>query len=221
MALLKAHQIIKVFNDPSPITILNGVDLEVEKSQSVAIMGRSGEGKSTLLHILGTLEEASSGTIEILGTSVTKKNAPKLRNLHIGFIFQAFHLIDDMTVLQNLLFPPKIGGVKTNKGTPAYNRALELLDRVGLSSRTHYSARLLSGGEKQRVAIARALMNNPELILADEPSGNLDSSSSEKIHCLLLDTVRDLKKGLILVTHNQELANLCDRRVILQQGRLV
>ena len=208
---LEARNISKVFQKPHRVEILKDISLVVQPKQSVAIMGASGEGKSTLLHILGTLEAPTSGSLIIAGQN---KPTPQLRNQKIGFVFQAFHLLEDYTVLQNVLMPAMIGGFD------AKERALKLLEKVGLSDRAHFPAKLLSGGEKQRVAIARALINNPDIILADEPSGNLDYNTSQIIHNLLMECVKEEGKSLILVTHDQELANLCDTTYRLINGEL-
>lgn len=196
-----------------PVTILHDISLEVEAGQTVAITGKSGEGKSTLLHILGTLEKPSSGELFICGKPL--KNLPQIRNRHIGFIFQSFNLLEEYTVLENVLMPGKIGRHKLD-----HIRALTLLEEVGLSHRADFPAKLLSGGEKQRAAIARALYNDPDLILADEPSGNLDHSHSVAIHEMLIGSAKKRNKALIIVTHDPELASLCDRTYLLMDGIL-
>ena len=183
-------------------------------------MGSSGEGKSTLLHILGTLEQPSSGQLEICGQPTDTSSLPSLRNRHIGFIFQSFNLLEEDTVLDNVLMPARIAREPTHSRSPAYRRALQLLEKVGLSSRIRFLAKLLSGGEKQRVAIARALLNNPDLILADEPSGNLDYGNSQAIHQLLLMLTKEEGKTLVIVTHDSELASLCDKTYQLKDGKL-
>lgn len=218
--VLKAENITKSYTHPAAINILDGINLELHQGQSIAIMGPSGQGKSTLLHILGTLEEPTSGTLLISGAPVKKSRAPFLRNRHIGFVFQAFNLLEDYSVLQNVLMPATIAGFSTIKGSPHHTRALTLLDKVGLTSRVGFATKLLSGGEKQRVAIARALCNDPEIILADEPSGNLDHETANLIHELLLDASHNFNKALIIVTHNEILANLCDKKVHLTKGKL-
>lgn len=220
-AVLAANKIKKVFNAPLQIEVLKSISLELFSSQSIAIMGASGEGKSTLLHILGTLEEPTSGELLIAGKSVLKNPSPILRNQHIGFVFQSFNLLEDYTVLQNVLMPALIAGKEIGKHSPAYQYGLELLMRVGLEKRIHFPTRLLSGGEKQRVAIARALCNDPEILLADEPSGNLDFETSRHIHDLLMNSVKEFKKSLIVVTHDETLAMLCDKRMTLSDGYLV
>lgn len=218
--ILSAKNIRKTFTRPTQTEILKGISLDLFAKESIAIMGSSGEGKSTLLHILGTLEEPTSGDLTIAGKSVLKNPPPVLRNRHIGFVFQSFNLLEDYTVLQNVLMPALIGGVDISKDSKAYKRALELLARMGLKERVHFHTKLLSGGEKQRVSLARALCNDPEIILADEPSGNLDHTTAKYIHELLMELVKEFDKALIVVTHNSTLASLCDRKLILCDGYL-
>ncbi len=219
--ILSAKKISKTFTHPQEVEVLKGVSLEVSPGESVAIMGASGEGKSTLLQILGTLEAPTSGELFIAGKSVGEHPPPDLRNQHIGFVFQGFNLLDDYTVLQNVLMPALISGQPIHKGSIAYERAYLLLETVGVIHRINFATKLLSGGERQRVALARALCNNPELLLADEPSGNLDHETSNRIHELLMHSVKELKKALIVVTHDERLANLCDRQVTLCDGRFI
>lgn len=211
--ILKAKEIYKRFDKPSLVQVLSGISLEVQAGETVAITGKSGEGKSTLLHILGTLEKPTEGEIFICGAQPT--NLPEVRNRHIGFIFQTFNLLEDYSVLDNVLMPAKIGRRPLNT-----ERALELLGEVGLSHRADFPAKLLSGGEKQRAAIARALCNDPDLILADEPSGNLDHAHSIAIHELLIGSAKKRNKALVIVTHDKELASLCDRTYLLMDGKL-
>ena len=218
--VLKASHIHKAFYNPSKVSVLNGIDLEVKAGEAVAIKGKSGEGKTTLLHILGTLEKPCSGVLEIGGEVLSIFNQNRIRNQKIAFIFQSFHLLDDYTALENVLLPARIARQNTSKDSEAWKRGLQLLENVGLSERAHFHTKLLSGGEKQRVAIARALCNNPDLILADEPSGNLDESTAEAIHDLLLGFVKNQGKSLVLVTHNNGLANQCDTRYVLENGLL-
>ncbi len=218
--LLRAIKIKKEFSSPAPTLLFENVDLIVNPKESVAIVGRSGEGKTTLLHILGTLDDPTEGSLEIKGNQVNAFNRLKLRNASLGFVFQSFHLLEDYSLLENVLMPAKIARFATGRNSKAYNRAHELIERVGLMNRINHPTRLLSGGEKQRVAIARALCNDPDLILADEPSGNLDRSNSSAIHKLLIDLTKEGKKGLIIVTHDTELANSCDRQLLLTEKRL-
>ncbi|MBS0604089.1 MAG: ABC transporter ATP-binding protein [Verrucomicrobia bacterium] len=218
--ILKAHQISKRFSAPSPVVVLKEIDFEISRGESIAIVGKSGEGKSTLLHILGTLEKPCSGTLEICGQDIRTASLPQLRNRHIGFIFQSYNLLEDYTVLDNVLMPAKIARAEIRPGSPVHQRALLLLETVGLKERTLFPAKLLSGGEKQRAAIARALCNDPDLILADEPSGNLDNSHSQEVHALLLRLAKDFNKALIVVTHDKELSSLCDKTLLLKDGNL-
>lgn len=219
--LLQAKLITKTFAYPSKIELLKGISLDLHSGESIAIMGSSGVGKSSLLHILGTLEESTSGTLIICGKEVAKTPLSYLRNQHIGFIFQAFNLLEDHTALQNILMPALIAKKDTRKGSKAYERSFELLEKVGMIDRAHFPAKLLSGGEKQRIAIARALLNDPEILLADEPSGSLDDSTSGKIHELLYQCVQDFNKALIVVTHDPDLAKLCHKTFHLQDGKLI
>lgn len=218
--ILIAKGIHKAFYNPHLVQILKGVDLTVMRGDTVAIMGRSGEGKSTLLQILGTLDSPCSGELEIANQVVSNFNKSKIRNKHVAFIFQSFHLLEDYTALENVLMPASIARANISKGSAAHNRACELLEVVGLSSRKDFNTKLLSGGEKQRVAIARALCNDPDIILADEPSGNLDKQTSVHIHQLLLDFALNHGKTLIVVTHDADLASMCQRRFRLCEGSL-
>ena len=218
--LLEAKQITKTFLDPSPLLLLKGIDFVLPKEKSVAIIGKSGEGKTTLLHILGTIDEPTSGKLYFEGKEIRKSEYEKIRNRHFGFVFQAFHLLDDATCLENLLMPVKIGRNNVGHSSSSYKRALELLDRVGLTSRIHYSCKKLSGGEKQRVAIARALICNPDIIFADEPTGNLDHMTQDEIQKLLFSCVKEEGKSLLLVTHNIALAKQCDIAYQLENGIL-
>lgn len=213
--VLSCKNLTKTYRSPTPCTILKGVNLTVKRGETVAIMGPSGVGKSTLLHILGTLDTPTSGTLEIQGKDALGEGAATLRNKHLGFIFQNYNLLDEYSVLDNVLIPAKIGRVSGKEGV-----AKKLLEEVGLSSHIHHLAKQLSGGEKQRTAIARALCNDPDLILADEPTGNLDDENSEHIHKLLISSAKALSKGLIVVTHDHVLAKQCDVIYTLQGGRL-
>lgn len=218
--LLKARGLRKTFYHPKEIHILNGINLDVESGSSVAIMGRSGQGKSTLLQILGTLDDACEGSLEIGNTTVSRYNKSSLRNRELAFVFQSFHLLEDYTALENVLMPARIGRNTISKGSSMYKHGLDLLEKVGLRQRAEFHVKFLSGGEKQRVAIARALCNDPSLILADEPSGNLDRETSIIIHQLLLDFSKQPGKALIVVTHDQTLAEQCSIRYTLDRGHL-
>lgn len=216
--LLQAKDIKKSFTHPKPFQVLRGVSLDVKAGESIAIMGASGEGKSTLLSVLGSLDHPCEGRLEIAGQVLGPRNRAAIRNHHIGFVFQSFCLLEDYSALENVLLPAKIARKNVRPGSLAYKRGLQLLEKVGLPERAQFPAKVLSGGEKQRVAIARAMCNNPDIILADEPSGNLDHETSEAIHNLLFSFVRDSDKALIVVTHDQKLANLCDKTYQLQGG---
>lgn len=218
--ILRATKLYKSYKSPAPVSVLNGISLEIEEGERVAIMGKSGEGKSTLLHTLGTLEKPCNGEIELCGQKLEESNLAEIRSRKIGFIFQFFHLLDDYTALENVLMPAKIARIPVHKRSETYKRALLLLEQVGLKERAHFPVKLLSGGEKQRVAFARALCNDPPLIFADEPSGNLDNANSQKLHNLLLACVKEHKKTLLVVTHDQDLASLCDRTLLLKDGVL-
>lgn len=218
--MLKAKNLHKAFSLPSKVEVLKGLCLEVNKGEAVAIMGRSGEGKSTLLQILGTLEKPCDGEIELQGKIISSDDFSRIRNAHIGFIFQSYNLLEDYTVLDNILMPARIARKPVYEGSVSYKRALWLLEELGIAERAKFPAKLLSGGEKQRAAIARALCNDPDLLLADEPSGNLDSANSLAIFKLLLSSVKKWGKTLIVVTHDKDLASLCDRTLLLKDGIL-
>jgi len=218
--ILKAHKLSKSYKQPEKAEILRDITFSLEEGESLAIVGPSGVGKSTLLHILGTLEEPSSGSLEILGHDALSGDRSMLRNKHIGFVFQNFNLLEESPVLENVLMPAKVGRQATGKGSKALAHAEGLLERVGLEGHQNQLAKHLSGGEKQRVAIARAFCNHPQLILADEPSGNLDEGNSNLIHELLIGSSHDYGKSLIVVTHNSALAELCDRKFLLSDGCL-
>jgi len=216
--VLKAKKLSKSYQNG--LHILNNLSLDIHEGETIAILGPSGVGKTTLLNILGTLEEPTSGELEILSTPVAKANISTLRNKHIGFIFQFYHLLEEYSALDNVLLPAQIARESTSSRSAAKERALMLLDKVGISHRAHFLTKLLSGGEKQRVAIARALCNNPSLILADEPTGNLDEQTAKSIYHLLLDCAKTLNKALVIVTHNLDFAKLCDQRFLLKEGFL-
>jgi lipoprotein-releasing system ATP-binding protein len=218
--ILRAHHIKKHFSYPTPVEVLRDICFEVEKGSAVAIMGKSGEGKSTLLHILGTLEKPISGEVEICGQKTHLSSPDALRNKHIGFIFQSYNLLEEYTVLDNVLMPARIARKPIDRDSAARARAWSLLEELGLKERAHFFAKQLSGGEKQRAAIARALCNDPTLILADEPSGNLDHAQSHAIHALLMRLTKQYETTLVIVTHDRELAALCDRVLILKDGVL-
>ncbi len=215
--ILKAKKLFKSFKGKPPIEILKGISFQIEAGETVAIMGKSGEGKSTLLHIFGTLEAPTEGSLLICGKEPQKSTVATLRNEHIGFVFQAYHLLEDFSTLDNVLMPLKIGRSSSEEGK---KKALDLLKEVGLYGKEKTLVKYLSGGEKQRVAIARSLMNEPDLILADEPTGNLDQSHSQEIQDLLLGKAKQLQKALIVVTHDEDFASKCDRLLFLKEGQL-
>ena len=219
--ILQASNISKSFFKPHRIDILKDISLKLHSGESIAIIGRSGEGKSTLLQIFGTLEKPCQGELEIAGKILRKNNPTEIRNRNLGFIFQSFYLLEDYTVLENVLMPAKISRKPTHYGSLAYLQAVSLLEKMGLGDRIHHYGKHLSGGEKQRAAIARAFCNDPEIILADEPSGNLDRKTASAIHELLLNSVKEKNKSLIVVTHDSELASLCDTKYTLKEGSLI
>lgn len=213
--ILKLDNIYKKYGD---LSVLKGVSFEVSSGEIIAITGKSGEGKSTLLHIIGTLEEPTSGTLEICGKRPEDSLLHHLRNENIGFIFQTYNLLEEYTVLENLLIPLRIARKNCAKNSVNYQRVEELLSEVQLSSKIDTLAKFLSGGEKQRVAIARALSNDPSLILADEPTGNLDGENSKRIQELLIQTAKRRNKTVLIATHDQELSKECDRTLLLKDG---
>ena len=218
--ILEAKKITKKFLHPQELIILNAIDFTLEEGKTCAIVGKSGEGKSTLLHILGTIDTPTTGDVSLFGMDAKKHNREKLRNQHLGFIFQAFHLLADATAIENVLMPARIGRNSIAKNSKHYNRARSLLEQVGLSERMYYHTDKLSGGEKQRVCLARALINDPEIIFADEPTGNLDHITAELVINTLFSLVRKNNKAMVLVTHSYELAKQCDQIVYLENGRL-
>lgn len=220
MVILRAEEISKTFYTPQEIPVLRKINLVAHQGEAIAITGRSGEGKSTLLQILGTLETPCGGHLEIANQPVTYFNKNRIRNRHLSFVFQTFYLLEDYTALENILMPARIARQNTAKGSQAYHHAMNLLEHVGMKNRAYFHTKLLSGGEKQRIAIARALCNHPDLLLADEPSGNLDKGTATIIHQLLLEYVRQHQKTLIVVTHDEELAKKCDTIYFLHEHTL-
>lgn len=202
------------------LQVLKGVDLNVERGKLVTIVGASGAGKSTLLHIMGTIDRADRGEVIIEGQNVSllkDKQLSEFRNKHIGFVFQFHHLLPEFDALENVCIPAYING-KSKKD--AEKRAKELLAFLGLESRLKHKPSELSGGEQQRVAVARALVNSPSLVLADEPSGNLDSVNSRELHQLFFDLRDEFKQTFVIVTHNNELADISDRKINMVDGRV-
>lgn len=217
-SMLIAKNVFKSYNN---LEVLRGVNLELQKGEIISIVGKSGTGKSTLLHILGSLDKADSGTVTIQGHDVmamNEKDRSLFRNKNIGFVFQFHHLLPEFNALENVFIPALIGN--ENKDI-AIKRATELLDYLGLSDRLTHKPSQLSGGEQQRVAIARALINNPDVIFADEPTGNLDEETSNELHELMLQLKNEMDQSFIIVTHNKELANLSDRTLTMSNGILI
>ena len=201
----------------APVTVFSGLSFELPEGVFAAIMGPSGVGKSTFLHLLGGIDRPTSGRVEVFGQSLDElspKERARFRNDRIGFVFQFHHLLPEFTARENVAFPDRIAGVSQRE---AERRADELLRRVGLAERGHHGARALSGGEQQRVAIARALARGPNLLLADEPTGNLDAASAQAVFALLRELHDERRMTTILVTHNPELAERCDRLFVMSR----
>ena len=223
MSILEARDVVKSYRggDGATLHILSGVTLAVARGEMVAVVGASGAGKSTLLHVLGALDRPTRGTVTIAGQSVEGRSDEELallRNRKVGFVFQFHHLLREFSALENVAMPLRIGGVDDRE---AQGRAAELLARVGLSARMQHRPSELSGGEQQRTAVARALATDPAVLLADEPSGNLDHQNAEKLHALFAELARDLELGMVVVTHNRSLAARADRALLLEDGRLI
>jgi len=213
--ILQANNIFKSYGE---LEILKGVSISVNKGEIVSIVGASGAGKSTLLHIIGTLDRPDNGTVAIESQDVFALNEKQLsdfRNRHIGFVFQFHHLLPEFTALENVCIPGFIAGHPKGE---VESRALELLEILGVKGRANHKPAAMSGGEQQRVSVARALINNPTLILADEPSGNLDSENATALHQLFFDLRDKMKQTFIIVTHNEELARISDRTIHMRDG---
>ena len=222
MAVLDARDIVRSFRggDGGIIHVLNGVNLTLARGEMVAIVGASGAGKSTLLHVCGALDRPSRGEVRIDGESLSNRTDDELatiRNRKIGFVFQFHHLLREFSALENVMMPLRISG---SDERTARSRAELLLGRVGLTGRMHHRPSELSGGEQQRTAVARSLATDPALLLADEPSGNLDHGNAEMLHDLLAELARDLEIGMVVVTHNRSLAARADRTLLLAEGVL-
>jgi ABC-type lipoprotein export system ATPase subunit len=218
--ILRAEEVHKTYHiGKRTVEVLHGVSLTIKRGETISIMGASGAGKSTLMHILGGLDRPDAGDIFFEETSLVKMNPAKraaFRAKRCGFIFQSYHLLPELDVRQNVILPSMAAG----NGHDVKARAEELLEKVGLAGRMDHRPMELSGGEQQRVAIARALMNDPDLILADEPTGNLDSHTGENILNNLFDLAQSANRTLIIVTHNEEVARRCQRELILKDGKL-
>jgi len=222
MSVLTAEGIVKSYRggDGGILHILNGVQLQVSRGEMIAVVGTSGAGKSTLLHVLGALDRPTKGRVVVDGDSLEGRSDEELaaiRNRKVGFVFQFHHLLREFTALENVMMPARIAGRDLRA---ARSRAEELLSQVGLSGRMHHRPSELSGGEQQRTAVARALAMDPALLLADEPSGNLDHGNAERLHDLLAELARDLEIGMVVVTHNRSLAGRADRVLLLEDGVL-
>jgi lipoprotein-releasing system ATP-binding protein len=217
--LMEARGLVRTFSHlGSDIRVLRGLDLTIDKAEQVAILGKSGVGKSTLLHVLGTLDRPDSGTILFDGEDVFRLSERRLaafRNRHVGFVFQFHHLLPEFSALENVMIPGIIGGLSRRE---AWSRASSLLEAVGLAHRTEHRPGELSGGEQQRVALARALVMRPKLILADEPTGNLDDATSEEVHNLFTEVNRMFDVAFLVATHNLKLAARMTRILRLEDG---
>lgn len=217
MALLSAKDIHKKYGT---LEVLKGVDISIEKGEIVSIVGSSGAGKSTLLHILGTLDQPDKGEVylnDLQVTSLRRKKLSQFRNKHIGFIFQFHHLLPEFSALENVCIP---GWISNTKKTVVKERAKELLSILGLKDREEHKPAQLSGGEQQRVAVARALINTPSVVFADEPTGNLDSANAKELHHLFFELRKKFDQTFLIVTHNEELAQLSDRIVHMKDGKI-
>jgi lipoprotein-releasing system ATP-binding protein len=216
--VLRASDIHKYYGD---LWVLKGVDIEIAKGEIVSIVGPSGSGKSTLLHILGTLDEAAKGEVFLQDKKInTLKSKPlaAFRNRHIGFVFQFHHLLPEFTALENVCIPGWIAGRKKKE---VEEQAKNLLLTLGIGERLENKPAALSGGEQQRVAVARALINNPDIVFADEPTGNLDSTNAEELHKLFFDLRNRFKQTFLIVTHNEELAQMSDRTLHMKDGKII
>lgn len=222
MIVLEAVDLAKVYRggDGGTISVLDGVNLQVARGEMVAVVGASGAGKSTLLYLLGALDQPTRGAIYLGGEPLASHDDDQLsalRNRSVGFVFQFHHLLREFTALENVMMPLRIAGWDEAR---ARGRAAELLARVGLAGRTEHKPAALSGGEQQRTAVARALAIDPVVVLADEPSGNLDHANSERLHDLFTELSRDLEIAMVIATHNRSLAARADRTLLLEDGRL-
>lgn len=216
--MLTATNIIKNYG---ALPVLRGVDIEIKKGEIISIVGSSGAGKSTLLHILGTLDKADQGSVSLEGQRIEMLSGSRLsafRNKNIGFVFQFHHLLPEFSALENVCIPGWIAGTKKKE---IIEKATNLLTTLGLSNRLENKPQQLSGGEQQRVAVARALINNPAIIMADEPTGNLDSSNARELHQLFIDLRNKFNQTFLIVTHNEELAQMSDRILHMKDGKII
>lgn len=216
--MIQIRDIKKSFGN---LEVLKGIDLDIERGKVVSIVGASGAGKTTLLQIMGTLDKADSGSVIIDGIDVMKLSDAKrsaFRNKHMGFVFQFHQLLPEFTALENVMMPALIGGTSRRE---AKKRAEELLAFMGLSDRASHKPNELSGGEKQRVAVARALVNKPDVVFADEPSGSLDTQNKQELHRLFFDLRDKMGQTFVIVTHDEQLANLADQKICMQDGVIV
>ncbi|MCS4432902.1 ABC transporter ATP-binding protein [Aquiflexum gelatinilyticum] len=216
--MLVAKGIHKNYGD---LHVLKGVDVSINSGEVVSIVGSSGAGKSTLLHIMGTLDQAEKGEVRIGNTLITGLKGDKLaefRNKEIGFIFQFHNLLPEFTAEENIIIPGLIANMRIEE---IRQRARQLAERLGISSRLGHKPSELSGGEQQRVAVARALVNDPKIVFADEPSGNLDSKSAQALHKLFFELRKEFGQSFVIVTHNQELAQMADRTLVMQDGKII
>jgi len=216
--MIRLTNIKKSYGD---LTVLNDINLDIQEQKVTVIVGPSGAGKSTLLHIIGTLDKADSGKIHFSDTDISTlkdRQLSEFRNKHIGFVFQFHHLLPEFTALENVAIPALIAGTSKKE---AEKKALDLLELLGVAARKDHKPSELSGGEQQRVAVARALINNPEVVLADEPSGNLDSDNARDLHNLFFKLRDQLNQTFIIVTHNQELADMSDYKILMKDGKII
>ena len=216
--MLNAKGIVKSYGT---LPVLKGVDINIDKGEIVSIVGSSGAGKSTLLHILGTLDTADKGNIFLHNQSIEKLKGKKLaafRNKHIGFVFQFHHLLPEFSALENVSIPGWIGGRKKKE---VMEKAFSILQVLGLESRAEHKPQALSGGEQQRVAVARAWINNPSIVMADEPTGNLDSANAKELHNLFIDLRNRFQQTFLIVTHNEEMAKMSDRILHMKDGKII
>ena len=220
--MIRSTGLRKSFTTPAgELQILKGIDLDIEQGEFVSIVGASGAGKSTLLHVLGTLDRPTEGSITLAGRDILSMGESELtafRNVAIGFVFQFHHLLPEFTAIENAMMPLLIHGVK--KRSEAQEQARGLLDRLGLAHRVEHRPGELSGGEQQRVAVARALIMEPKIVLADEPTGNLDTKTGRELFSLMRELNRDMGTTFLVATHNEELSSQCDRIVVIKDGRI-